>query len=62
MIHLPQKLTHNNRTFYHQDFTPDNINPDEAYRLYDQDGDFIAEFETFQALIDYVTHLTPDVK
>ena len=58
MIHKPQKLY----SHYFQAITPDNISPDEAYLLYDQNGDFIREFETLQALIDYVTHLTDRVQ
>ena len=55
MIHKAQKLTDE---YYYQAFTPDSINNEKAYRLYDENGYFLEEFDTLQELINYVKLLT----
>ena len=56
MISNPIKIRVNGRLWYYQKFGPDSLNLDEetAYRLYDDNGDFVAEFRDYESMKSWI--------
>ena len=56
MISPVFRISTKHNTWYYQEFGPDSMNPLEktTFRLYDSNGDFVAEFDKYEDMIQRI--------
>lgn len=59
MISKPKKISVGNKDWYYQEFTPDSPQEEYAVNLYDSNGDFVQEFNSFDCMARWVEQLEP---
>ena len=55
MIHKPEKLICENKTWYYQAFTPDSLCDDSGCNLYNANGEFVREFGSYEEMKNWIT-------
>lgn len=54
MIHKPEKLQLFGKDWFYQKFTPDKFCDDCGCNLYNADGDFVREFDSYEEMADWI--------
>ena len=54
MIHKVVRMIVNNRLWYYQEFTPDELDDEYAVNLYDSNGDFFREFDSYEKMMNWI--------